>query len=155
MAQSLSSLQKSECLKLIILIFHEKNLNNQCELDVRVIPCNFQVFGIFSVFSNFFRSNSFIFEPKVEKIYMGVFPLNLCHFKCGCCIVGDQISPFLTEKGALQLILTFFHEFLHFSRIFSRNSSFLWCASRICRLRCASAQIRALTTKMTANGENS
>ena len=32
-------------------------------------------------FFNFFRSNSFIFEPKVEKLYMGVFfihfvPLN-------------------------------------------------------------------------------
>jgi hypothetical protein len=30
-------------------------------------------------FPNFFRSNSFIFEPKVEKINMGVFPLILCH----------------------------------------------------------------------------
>ena len=72
---SLSSLQKSEFLKLIILIFHEKKLKDLCELDVRVIACNFSVFGIFSVFSNFFRSNSFIFEQKVEKIYMGVFPL--------------------------------------------------------------------------------
>ena len=70
---SLSSLQKSEYLKLIILIFNVKNWKNQCELDVRVIACNFQVFGIFSFFSVFFRSNSFIFEPKVEKIYMGVF----------------------------------------------------------------------------------
>ena len=66
-------MQKSECLKLIILIFHEKFLNNLCELDARVIACNFQVFGIFLFFSDFFRSNSFIFEPKVEKIYMGVF----------------------------------------------------------------------------------
>ena len=41
MAQSLSSLQKSEFLKLIILIFHVKKLNNKCELDVRVIACNF------------------------------------------------------------------------------------------------------------------
>ena len=40
-AQSLSSLQKSEFLKLIILIFHVKRLNNWCELDVRVISCNF------------------------------------------------------------------------------------------------------------------
>jgi hypothetical protein len=31
------------------------------------------VFGIFSIFPDFFRSNSFIFESKVEKIYMGVF----------------------------------------------------------------------------------
>ena len=73
MAQSLSSLQKSESLKLIILIFHVKKLNNWCELDVGVISCNFQVFGIFSFFSNFFCSNLFIFEPKVENIYMGVF----------------------------------------------------------------------------------
>jgi hypothetical protein len=43
MAQNLSSLQKSEFLNLIILI------------------------------PDFFRSNSFIFEQKVEKIYMGVF----------------------------------------------------------------------------------
>ena len=41
MAQSLSSLQKSEFLKLIILIFHEFFLNNLCELDARVIACNF------------------------------------------------------------------------------------------------------------------
>ena len=41
MAQSLSSLQKSEFLKWIILIFHVKKLNNWCELDVRVISCNF------------------------------------------------------------------------------------------------------------------
>ena len=27
----------------------------------------------FGFFSDFFRSNLFIFEPKVEKIYMGVF----------------------------------------------------------------------------------
>ena len=47
-------------------------LNNQCELDVRVIACNFWVFGIFSFFSNFFHSNSFIVERKVKKIYMGV-----------------------------------------------------------------------------------
>ena len=40
MPQSLSSLQKSECLKLIVLIFHVKNLNNKCKLDVRVIACN-------------------------------------------------------------------------------------------------------------------
>jgi hypothetical protein len=33
----------------------------------------------FSGFFDFFRSNSFIFEAKVEKIYMGVFPLILCH----------------------------------------------------------------------------
>ena len=30
-------------------------------------------FWNFFVFSNFFRSNLFIFEPKVEKIYRGVF----------------------------------------------------------------------------------
>ena len=41
MAQSLSSLQKSEFIKLIILIFYVKKLNNKCELDVRVISCNF------------------------------------------------------------------------------------------------------------------
>ena len=37
----LSSLQKSELLKLIILIFQVKKLKNWCELDVRVIACNF------------------------------------------------------------------------------------------------------------------
>jgi hypothetical protein len=42
-------------------------------LDVRVIACNFYVFGISSFFSKFFGSNSFIFEPKVEKIHIGVF----------------------------------------------------------------------------------
>ena len=41
MAQSLSSLQKSESLKLIILFFHVKNLNEYCESDVRVIALNF------------------------------------------------------------------------------------------------------------------
>ena len=44
-----------------------------CELDVGIIACNFWVFEIFSFFSNFFRSNSFIFEQKVEKIHMGFF----------------------------------------------------------------------------------
>jgi hypothetical protein len=34
-----------------------------CEFDVRVIACNFYVFGFFLFFSDFFRSNSFIFEP--------------------------------------------------------------------------------------------
>ena len=58
---------------MIILIFQVKYLKNLCELDARVIACNFYVFGIFSFFSDFFRSNLFIFEPKVEKIYMGVF----------------------------------------------------------------------------------
>ena len=41
MAQSLSSLQKSESLKLIILIFHVKKLNNKWELNVGVVACNF------------------------------------------------------------------------------------------------------------------
>ena len=40
-AQSFSSLQKSEFLELIIWIFHVKKLNNKCELDVKVIVCNF------------------------------------------------------------------------------------------------------------------
>ena len=30
-------------------------------------------FGMFSLFSDFFRSNLFIFDPKVEKNNMGVF----------------------------------------------------------------------------------
>ena len=38
-----------------------------------LLPATFLVFEIFSFFSDFFRSNSFILEPKVEKIYMGVF----------------------------------------------------------------------------------
>ena len=41
MAQSLCSLQNPEFLKLIDFIFHVKKLNNKCELDVRVISCNF------------------------------------------------------------------------------------------------------------------
>ena len=69
LAGSLSSLQKSEFLKLVILIFQVKKLNNQCELDVRVIACNFQGFVIFLFFSNFFRSNLFIFESKVKYMY--------------------------------------------------------------------------------------
>jgi hypothetical protein len=39
--RSLSSLQKTEHLKLIILIFHVKKFKNYCELDFRVIACNF------------------------------------------------------------------------------------------------------------------
>ena len=35
--------------------------------------CNFWVFEIFLFISDFFHSNLFMFEPKVEKIYMGVF----------------------------------------------------------------------------------
>ena len=66
---------------MIIFIFQVKYLKNLCKLDARVIACNFRVFGIFSFFSNFFRSNLFIFESKVEKNNMGVFstqfvPLN-------------------------------------------------------------------------------
>ena len=38
---SLSSLQKSELLKLIILIFHVKKFKNKCELDIMLIACNF------------------------------------------------------------------------------------------------------------------
>ena len=60
-------------IKLIILIFQVIYLKNFCELDVVVIACNFQVFGSFLFFSDFFHSNSFIFEPKVEKIYTDVF----------------------------------------------------------------------------------
>ena len=55
---SLSSLQKLELLKLLILIFHV----------------------IFFFFSDFIRSNSFIVEPKVEKIYMGVFSTHFVLF---------------------------------------------------------------------------
>ena len=36
--------------------------------------------NFFVFFFDFFRSNSFIIEPKVEKTYMGDFPLNLCHW---------------------------------------------------------------------------
>jgi hypothetical protein len=76
LTSSLSSLQKSESLKLIILIFHVKFLINYCELEVRIIACNFWGFGIFLFFYDFFRSNSFVFEPKVEKIDMGVFSIH-------------------------------------------------------------------------------
>ena len=66
--------QNFEILKLIILIFHVKQVFEILgELDVRVVACNFQVFGIFLFISDFFRLNSFIFEPKVEKKDMGVF----------------------------------------------------------------------------------
>ncbi len=47
--------------------FHVEKLKNYSELDVRVIACNFFLF-----FSNFFHSNLFIFEPKIEKMYMGM-----------------------------------------------------------------------------------
>ena len=67
----LRSFQKSEQYQQII--FWVKYLKNLCELDTRAIACNFQAFGIFSFFSNFFRQNSFIFELKVEKKDMGVF----------------------------------------------------------------------------------
>ena len=67
---------ESKFLKLIIMIFHVKKLKNQCELDVRVIACNFQVFEIFSFFSNFFHSNLFIYEPKVGKNVWVFFALN-------------------------------------------------------------------------------
>jgi hypothetical protein len=40
---------------------------------------NFQVFGFFTFFSNFFRSNLFIFEPKEEKYLWVFFPLIICH----------------------------------------------------------------------------
>ena len=50
----LSSLQKSESLKSIILVFHVKKLNNQCELDVRLFAFKFQVFGILFNFFQFF-----------------------------------------------------------------------------------------------------
>ena len=44
MAQSLSILQKSEFLKLIILIFHVKKLNNMCELPATFRFLEFFVF---------------------------------------------------------------------------------------------------------------
>ena len=37
------------------------------------LPATFRFLEFFRFFSDIFRSNSFIFEPKVEKIYMGVF----------------------------------------------------------------------------------
>jgi hypothetical protein len=37
------------------------------------LPATFRFLEFFRFFSDFFCSNSFIFEPKVEKIYMGVF----------------------------------------------------------------------------------
>jgi hypothetical protein len=54
MAQSLSSLQKSEFLKLIILIFHVRKLNNMCELNVRPATFRFlEFFHFFPIFSAF------------------------------------------------------------------------------------------------------
>ena len=78
MAQSLSSLQKSEFIKLIILIFHVKKLNNKCELDVRVISCNFQVFRIFSFFFQIFQTRLFLNQKQKKYIWV-FFPLILCH----------------------------------------------------------------------------
>jgi hypothetical protein len=37
------------------------------------LPATFRFLEFFRFFSDFFRSNLFIFEPKVEKIHMGVF----------------------------------------------------------------------------------
>ena len=50
-----------------------------CEIDIGAIACSFYVFEIFSFFSNFFHSNSFSFEPKIEKCIWVFFPLDLCH----------------------------------------------------------------------------
>ena len=60
-----------------------------CEIYVRVIACNFEVFGIFLFFSDFLRSNSFIFEPKIKKIYMGVF---FTHFLPLISILAPKIT---------------------------------------------------------------
>ena len=64
-----------EFLKFIILIFHVKYLKYVLgELDVWVVACNFEVFGILSFISDFIRSNLFIFEPKVEENVRVFFP---------------------------------------------------------------------------------
>ena len=60
-------------IKVDYLDFPCENFEILCELDAGIIACNFLLFGFFLFFSDFFRSNSFIFEPKVEKMYMGVF----------------------------------------------------------------------------------
>ena len=54
MAQSLSSLQKSDYLfKVDYFDFSCKKMNNYFELDARVIACNFYVFRNFAFFSAF------------------------------------------------------------------------------------------------------
>ena len=58
---------------MIVLIFQVKYLKNKCELDVRVIAATYRFLEVFRFFSDFFRPNSFIFEPKVEKKDMGAF----------------------------------------------------------------------------------
>ena len=45
-------------------------------------------FWIFFFFSNFFRSNPFIFESKVKYMYMGVFPT---HFVPPISILAPKI----------------------------------------------------------------
>ena len=76
---SLSSLQNSEFLKLIISIFHVKKNNNLYELDVRVIACSFKVFGIFSFFPIFSSQTRLFLNRKYKKYIWVFFPLNLCH----------------------------------------------------------------------------
>ena len=66
---------ESKFLKLIIMIFHVKKLKNQCELDVRVIACNFQVFGILLPFS----SQTRLFLNRKQKRYIyGCFFYSFC-----------------------------------------------------------------------------
>ena len=77
MAQSLSSLQKSDFLKLIISIFHVKILNNLCELDVT--SClQLLSFWNFFVFFWFFPLKLVYFWTKSRKNIYECFFHSIC-----------------------------------------------------------------------------
>ena len=63
---------------MIILIFHVKKLKKLVWIRCKVSCLQLLGFWNFFVFSDFFRSNSFIFEPKVEKKDMGSFFHSIC-----------------------------------------------------------------------------
>ena len=56
-----------------------QKLKNWCELDVRVIACNFKVFVIFSFFLIFSDQTCLFFNQKQKKYIWVFFPLILCH----------------------------------------------------------------------------
>ena len=53
--------------------FGENNLTTVLSFVSKIVEIMMMIFGIFSFFLIFFHSISFFFEPKVEKIFIGVF----------------------------------------------------------------------------------
>ena len=105
---------------MIILTFRVKYLKNLRELDDRLIACNFLVFGIFLFFSDFFRSNWFTFEPKVEKNYIGVFSTHFVPLISG-------LAPKIMEDWNSQLYKLWFLQILTFvTELNQIPGTFLW-----------------------------